>query len=110
MNANAVINPTLYFRVETTMAWVSEYFIKKTCLRVDNDIQSRIGNIKSVDHWEEKKHKNSLIMGVIGLWTLLDPVGKPVSVESLSHKVLAVDISIWLNQSGNNNMSHALIG
>ena len=49
-------------------------------------------------------------MGVIGLWTLLDPVGKPVSVESLSHKVLAVDISIWLNQSGNNNMSHALIG
>ena len=49
-------------------------------------------------------------MGVIGLWTLLDPVGKPVPVESLSHKVLAVDISIWLNQSGNNNMSHTLIG
>lgn len=38
-------------------------------------------------------------MGVLGLWTLLDPVGKPVPVESLSHKVLAVDISIWLNQA-----------
>ena len=38
-------------------------------------------------------------MGVLGLWTLLDPVGKPVPVESLSHKVLAVDVSIWLNQA-----------
>ena len=38
-------------------------------------------------------------MGVLGLWTLLDPAGKPVPVESLSHKVLAVDISIWLNQA-----------
>ena len=40
-------------------------------------------------------------MGVLGLWTLLDPVGKPVPVESLSHKVLAVDVSIWLNQVTN---------
>ena len=38
-------------------------------------------------------------MGVLGLWTLLEPAGKPVPVESLSHKVLAVDISIWLNQA-----------
>ena len=38
-------------------------------------------------------------MGVLGLWTLLEPVGKPVPVESLSEKVLAVDISIWLNQA-----------
>ena len=38
-------------------------------------------------------------MGVLGLWTLLEPVGKPVRVESLSGKVLAVDISIWLNQA-----------
>ena len=38
-------------------------------------------------------------MGVLGLWTLLEPVGKPVPVESLSGQVLAVDISIWLNQS-----------
>ena len=40
-------------------------------------------------------------MGVLGLWTLLDPVGKPVPVESLSNKVLAVDVSIWLNQVTN---------
>ena len=38
-------------------------------------------------------------MGVLGLWTLLEPVGKPVRVESLAGKVLAVDISIWLNQA-----------
>ena len=38
-------------------------------------------------------------MGVLGLWTLLEPAGKPVSVETLAHKVLAVDISIWLNQA-----------
>ena len=38
-------------------------------------------------------------MGVLGLWTLLDPVGKPVPVESLGHKILAVDVSIWLNQA-----------
>lgn len=38
-------------------------------------------------------------MGVLGLWTLLEPAGKPVPVESLSHKILAVDISIWLNQA-----------
>jgi hypothetical protein len=35
-------------------------------------------------------------MGVLGLWTLMEPA---VPVESLSHKVLAVDISIWLNQA-----------
>ena len=38
-------------------------------------------------------------MGVLGLWTLLEPAGKPVPLESLSHKVLAVDISISLNQA-----------
>ena len=29
-------------------------------------------------------------MGVIGLWSLLDPAGKPVSLESLENKILAV--------------------
>ena len=38
-------------------------------------------------------------MGVLGLWTLLDPVGRPVPVETLSGRVLAVDVSIWLNQA-----------
>ena len=38
-------------------------------------------------------------MGVLGLWSLLDPCGKPVPVETLENKVLAVDISIWLNQA-----------
>ena len=37
-------------------------------------------------------------MGVIGLWKLLEPCGKPVPLESLEDKVLAVDVSIWLNQ------------
>ncbi|XP_023346371.1 DNA repair protein complementing XP-G cells homolog [Eurytemora carolleeae] len=40
-----------------------------------------------------------LRMGVLGLWNLLEPVGKPVPIESLENKILAVDISIWLNQA-----------
>lgn len=37
-------------------------------------------------------------MGVYGLWKLLEPSGKPVSLESLEGKVLAIDISIWMYQ------------
>ncbi|XP_063376597.1 DNA excision repair protein ERCC-5 homolog [Cydia fagiglandana] len=37
-------------------------------------------------------------MGVTGLWRLVEPAGKPVPVETLENKVLAVDISIWLHQ------------
>ncbi|UPQ98789.1 XPG/Rad2 endonuclease [Chloropicon primus] len=37
-------------------------------------------------------------MGVQGLWTLLEPCGKRVSVEALSNRKLAVDASIWLVQ------------
>ncbi|KAM8714956.1 hypothetical protein ACLKA7_002066 [Drosophila subpalustris] len=37
-------------------------------------------------------------MGVTGLWKLIEPCGKPVPVETLDGKVLAVDISIWLHQ------------
>lgn len=37
-------------------------------------------------------------MGVTGLWRLVEPTGKPVPVETLENKVLAVDISIWLHQ------------
>ncbi|KAE9605090.1 hypothetical protein Lal_00036859 [Lupinus albus] len=37
-------------------------------------------------------------MGVHGLWELLAPVGRRVSVESLAGKTLAVDASIWMVQ------------
>eukprot|EP00941_MAST-03F_sp_MAST-3F-sp1_P000288 g288.t1 len=37
-------------------------------------------------------------MGVTGLWQLLSPAGRQVSVETLSEKMLAVDVSIWLVQ------------
>lgn len=37
-------------------------------------------------------------MGVHGLWKLLEASGKPVPVESLEGKVLAIDISIWIYQ------------
>ncbi|KAJ1307245.1 hypothetical protein OPQ81_001358 [Rhizoctonia solani] len=37
-------------------------------------------------------------MGVKQLWTLLYPVGRPVPLETLEGKVLAIDSSIWLYQ------------
>ncbi|KAF9581163.1 DNA repair protein rad2 [Lunasporangiospora selenospora] len=37
-------------------------------------------------------------MGVKGLWELLHPVARPIKLDSLSNKHLAIDASIWLNQ------------
>lgn len=37
-------------------------------------------------------------MGVQGLWDLIAPVGRRVSVETLSGKKLAIDASIWIIQ------------
>eukprot|EP00873_Tetraselmis_striata_P028365 jgi/Tetstr1/448629/TSEL_035874.t1 len=37
-------------------------------------------------------------MGVQSLWQLLEPVGRRVNIETLTHKRLAVDASIWLVQ------------
>lgn len=38
-------------------------------------------------------------MGVYGLWKLIEPSGKPVPLDTLENKVLAVDVSIWLHQA-----------
>ena len=37
-------------------------------------------------------------MGVKGLWRLLLPIGRRISIETLAGRVLAVDASIWLTQ------------
>jgi DNA excision repair protein ERCC-5 len=37
-------------------------------------------------------------MGVKGLWRLLLPIGRRVSIEVLEGKILAIDASIWLTQ------------
>ncbi|KAF9341406.1 DNA repair protein rad2 [Linnemannia elongata] len=37
-------------------------------------------------------------MGVKGLWELLHPVARPIKMDSLSNKHLAIDASIWLHQ------------
>ncbi|XP_042287155.1 DNA excision repair protein ERCC-5 [Thunnus maccoyii] len=38
-------------------------------------------------------------MGVQGLWRLLESTGKPINPETLEGQILAVDISLWLNQA-----------
>lgn len=37
-------------------------------------------------------------MGVTGLWTVLQPCARPVKIETLNRKRLAVDASIWIYQ------------
>lgn len=37
-------------------------------------------------------------MGVKGLWELLHPVARPIKLEALANKRLAIDASIWLHQ------------
>lgn len=44
-------------------------------------------------------YRLSFTMGVQGLWQILEPAGKPVALETLESKVLAVDISMWLHQA-----------
>ncbi|KAF8468919.1 hypothetical protein BDZ91DRAFT_721388 [Kalaharituber pfeilii] len=37
-------------------------------------------------------------MGVKGLWTILSPCARPIKLDTLAHKRLAVDASIWIYQ------------
>src|ERR1700753_1881779 len=37
-------------------------------------------------------------MGVTGLWTVVHPCARPVKIETLNKKRLAVDASIWIYQ------------
>lgn len=37
-------------------------------------------------------------MGVVGLWKLLNPVARPIALETLAGRRLAIDSSIWLYQ------------
>ena len=37
-------------------------------------------------------------MGVKGLWELLSPIGRRVTIETLEGKILAIDVSIWIIQ------------
>ena len=49
-------------------------------------------NYTSVDSSITEIIKIYFLMGVNGLWKLIEPVGKPIPLESLENKVLAVGI------------------
>ncbi|KAF9419292.1 DNA repair protein rad2 [Podila epigama] len=51
-------------------------------------------------------------MGVKGLWELLHPVARPIKLETLANKRLAVDASIWLHQfmRGMRDKDGAMVG
>ncbi|XP_019060123.1 LOW QUALITY PROTEIN: DNA repair protein complementing XP-G cells [Fukomys damarensis] len=53
----------------------------------------------ALSSWRRCQQKGSASMGVQGLWKLLEGSGRQISPETLEGKVLAVDISIWLNQA-----------
>ncbi|KAG9712203.1 PIN domain-like protein, partial [Aureobasidium melanogenum] len=38
------------------------------------------------------------VMGVTGLWTVVQPCARPIKIETLNKKRLAVDASIWIYQ------------
>jgi 5'-3' exonuclease len=40
----------------------------------------------------------TVIMGIKGLWRLLLPIGRRISIETLEGQTLAIDASIWLTQ------------
>lgn len=46
-------------------------------------------------NWEQR---SVVVMGVTGLWQVLEPVGRPVRLETLEGKVLAVDILLCVCQ------------
>jgi DNA excision repair protein ERCC-5 len=52
-------------------------------------------------------------MGVLGLWQLLQPSSRPIKLQGLEGKKLAIDISIWLHQATkgvrNSNNGHILV-
>ncbi|CAG2104294.1 unnamed protein product [Medioppia subpectinata] len=38
-------------------------------------------------------------MGVTGLWSVVDGVGHPINLETLNNQVIAIDLSLWVNQA-----------
>ena len=50
----------------------------------------------SCDSWTTEPL--ALTMGVTGLWTVLQPCARPIRIETLNKKRLAVDASIWIYQ------------
>lgn len=47
---------------------------------------------------ERNRHPDLEVMGVSSLWEIVGPAARPVKLEALSRKRLAVDASIWIYQ------------
>ena len=48
-------------------------------------------------------------MGVTGLWSLVEPAGKPVPLESLENKILAVGKVLDLKRQIVNEIRHKML-
>lgn len=82
-------------------------FTEKSNCRKIGPIVFLISFLKKATHWPQQVFSSFLSsvsrcetieMGVQGLWSLVGPAARPVQLESLRNRKMAIDASIWIHQ------------